>query len=115
MQALRYAPKKTHPSLLSLAGLLLLAAKKKNKIKLLLQQLDEELLHENPTLQDLHALYNSLFLDDPLSGIKKEEKPWRWIDRMKPETLLALLETAAKLQGKPQQFNEILKGASQCS
>ncbi|CDJ37315.1 hypothetical protein ETH_00032930 [Eimeria tenella] len=55
MQALRYAPKQTHPSLLGLSRLLLLMTQKQQQIKKLLQQLDAELLAENPTLQDLHA------------------------------------------------------------
>ncbi|CDI79902.1 hypothetical protein, conserved [Eimeria acervulina] len=116
MQALRYAPKKTHPSLVSLSGLMRLLATKKNIICRLLQQLDAELLKENPTLQDLHALYRSLFPDDPLSGVAPQDKTWRWTDKMKPQTLLGLLELSAKLRGTTQtEFNRILREASECS
>ncbi|CDJ58546.1 hypothetical protein, conserved [Eimeria maxima] len=116
MQALRYAPKKTHPSLTSLAGLIHLLIKKKKIIQTLMQQLDKPLIHENPTLQDLLALYRSLFSDDPLKKIYPEEKSWRWTDNMKPETLLSLLELSAKRRGKvDEEFNSILQQANNCS
>ncbi|CDJ39992.1 hypothetical protein, conserved, partial [Eimeria tenella] len=87
---------------------------KQQQIKKLLQQLDAELLAENPTLQDLHALYKSLFLDDPLEGVAPEQRPWRWTDKMQPEALLALLERSANMEGKVDEFEQTLREASEC-
>ncbi|OEH77083.1 hypothetical protein cyc_06297 [Cyclospora cayetanensis] len=117
MQALRYAPKPTHPSLLSLSRLMALLTERKKTVRHLLSQLDAELLRENPTLQDLYALYKSLFSDDPLSSdSRQKEQPWRWTDCLEAETLLALVEATSQQEGGEKLFSDILKEAkTQCS
>ncbi|XP_026190847.1 uncharacterized protein LOC34622492 [Cyclospora cayetanensis] len=116
MQALRYAPKPTHPSLLSLSRLMALLTERKKTVRHLLSQLDAELLRENPTLQDLYALYKSLFSDDPLSSdSRQKEQPWRWTDCLEAETLLALVEATSQQEGGEKLFSDILKEAkTQC-
>ncbi|KAL8424509.1 hypothetical protein Efla_005951 [Eimeria flavescens] len=114
MQALRHAPKETHPSLLSLARLLTSLISKKQQVRALLSRLDSELLSQNPTLQDLHALYKSIFPDDPLKGVVPEEQHWQWADALHPHTLLALLEMSFKLRGEEKKFESVLEEARAC-
>ncbi|KAL8274363.1 hypothetical protein Esti_001685 [Eimeria stiedai] len=100
MQALRHAPKPTHPALLSLSRLLGLLILRKPQCHLACL---------------VTSLYKTLFSDDPLRGMVLGDNPLQWTDFLHPHTLLALLEKSLKLRGEEKKFVGFLEEARACN
>nr|CAJ20513.1 hypothetical protein, conserved [Toxoplasma gondii RH] len=66
MQAMRFAPRPAHVSLTTLSATMEQCWKKRDAVRAFFQSIDEKVLRENPTLQDLYGLYRTLCPDDPL-------------------------------------------------
>ncbi|CBZ49787.1 conserved hypothetical protein [Neospora caninum Liverpool] len=68
MQAMRFAPRPAHVSLTKLSATMEECWQKRDAVRAFFRSVDEKVIRENPTLQDLYGLYRTLCIDDPLQS-----------------------------------------------